>query len=337
MADERSLRIRRKAALISALVGLLMLCMKLSGYWITGSAAILSDALESVVHVAATCFAFYSVLLAGQPPDDSHPYGHGKIEFFSAGLEGTLIVIAALLIMYTAIPKLFNPTELPDLDIGMGITAAAAVINLLLGGYLIRTGQRQQSITLVADGRHVLTDSITSFGVVVGLLLVLLTGWTVLDPIVALAVALNIVITGTRLMRQSFGGLMDEADPEYIGRIADALNRERRPQWIDVHRLRVWQSGEVRHLDFHLTLPYYMQVAEAHQVEIDISKTLERQLGGSLQVLVHHDPCTPSCCEFCAVDGCPVRRRPLGEQKRLTPQGVTRPAGYVDAGPEGAP
>lgn len=327
--DPDRLRQRKRAALLSVVVGLLMFGLKFAGYAITGSAAILSDAMESVVHVLATMFALYSVLLSARPADQSHPYGHGRIEFFSAGLEGTLIVLAAITIIYVATLKLLTPAELPDLDIGAGITALAAVINLALGWYLIRVGRKHGSLTLVADGKHVLTDSITSFGVVVGLVLVLLTRWTILDPIVAIAVAVNIVVTGSRLMRQSVGGLMDEADPAIIAHVTDALNRSRKPEWIDVHRLRCWKSGETHHLDFHLTLPYYLQVVQAHAIEVDIRKVLSESLQSPTQLLIHHDPCVPSCCCFCAMEKCSVRRHDYTQRRPLTPEQIVHEAVYL--------
>ncbi len=328
--DATRQRKRMRAALISVVIGLLMFGMKFYGYLITGSAAILSDAMESVVHVIATSFAFYSVMLSARPADDSHPYGHGKIEFFSAGIEGLLIVLAAIAIIYTATPKLLSPPELPDLNIGAGLTAVAAVVNLLLGWYLIRVGKREGSLTLVADGKHVLTDSITSFGVVVGLVLVMLTGWHILDPIVAYVVAINIVVAGFKLIRESVGGLMDEADPDFIVKVTEVLNNKRKAEWIDIHRLRCWRSGESHNVDFHLTLPYYQSVAEAHDCEAAIIAALREGLHQPVQVLVHHDPCVPDCCSTCAVAKCDVRQDSLTVQKRLDPEEVTRQAAYLD-------
>ena len=335
--DPQQYRRRIRAAVISVLVGLGMFGMKITAYFITGSAAILSDAMESVVHVLATSFAFYSVLLSARPADKSHPYGHGRIEFFSAGIEGLLIVLAAIAIIFVAIPKILEPPQLQDLNIGMTITALAAVVNLLLGWYLIHVGRKEGSLTLVADGKHVLTDSITSFGVIVGLVLVLLTDWLILDPIVAILVAFNIVVTGFKLVRQSVGGLMDEADLDFISRATQELNDRRRPEWIDVHRLRCWKSGETHHLDFHLTLPYYLNVTQAHDVEADLNKTLHEALGQPVQFLVHHDPCVPACCSFCAVSDCSVRQSELSEQLRFSADHVVREAQYLEDSKEALP
>ncbi len=327
--DPQQYRRRVRAAVISVLVGLGMFGMKITAYFVTGSAAILSDAMESVVHVLATSFAFYSVLLSARPADDSHPYGHGRVEFFSAGIEGLLIVLAAIAIIFVAVPKILEPPQLQDLNIGTTITAFAAVVNLLLGWYLIHVGRKEGSLTLVADGKHVLTDSITSFGVIVGLVLVLLTDWLILDPIVAMLVAFNIVVTGFKLVRQSVGGLMDEADLDFISRATQTLNDRRQSEWIDVHRLRCWKSGETHHLDFHLTLPYYLNVTQAHDVEAGLTETLREVLGQPVQLLVHHDPCVPACCRFCAVSDCAVRQNELSDQLRFSAEHVVREAQYL--------
>lgn len=328
--DAEKLRNRRRAAIISVVVGTAMFAVKMGAYILTGSAAIFSDALESVVHVFATGFALYSVILSARPADKSHPYGHGKVEFFSAGFEGALIILAAISIFYTAVPKLFTRPEIQHLNIGTGAIALAGLVNLALGLHLIAVGRKEGSLTLVADGRHVLTDSYTSIGVVFGLGLVLLTGWKILDPIAALAVALNILFTGSRLVKESISGLMDAADESLISHVVEALNQHRRREWIDIHRLRCWRSGEVRHLDLHLTLPYYMEVAQAHDNEKAVERILAETLDGPVQLLIHHDPCVPSCCSFCAVESCAVRKSEMTEQMIFTPQQVVGDAPYLD-------
>ena len=304
--------LRKQAALISLLVGFAMLAIKTSAYLLTNSAAIFSDALESVVHIAATAMAFYSVILSSRPPDDSHPYGHGKIEFVSAGIEGTLIVFAALGIIFEAVHGLTSGKVLVALDVGIYLTLGASVINLALGWFLIKRGRTTNSITLIADGKHVLTDSYTSFGVVVGLGLVELTGFELLDSIVAIIVAANILQSGYKLIRISIGGLMDESDAETLTRIRDAVNKYRTPEWIDLHHLRVIRSGRMHHVDFHLTIPFYWNVERAHGFEKEITKTIADSLGGGSQVLIHLDPCKPTFCKMCRVDPCPERKSAHG-------------------------
>ncbi|HXF99479.1 MAG TPA: cation diffusion facilitator family transporter [Bacteroidota bacterium] len=311
MSQASSSFLKRQAAIVSLLVGFVMLALKMSAYFITHSAAILSDALESIVHVAATSMAFYSVILSERPADESHPYGHGKIEFFSAGIEGGLIVVAAVAILYEATRSIVVGRELARLDAGMLLTLGASVVNLALGWFLIRRGKTTGSLTLIADGKHVLTDSWTSFGVVAGLLLVRLTGITLFDPLVAIAVGLNILISGYQLMRVSIGGLMDESDQQTLARVVEIMNRNRTPEWINIHHLRVMRSGQMHHVDFHLTIPYYWNVQQAHAFQERIEQQLAEGLNEQASVLIHLDPCVPSCCRFCGISSCPVRSSPF--------------------------
>jgi cation diffusion facilitator family transporter len=306
--------LKKKAALISLGIGFMMFFGKIGAYYLTGSAAVLSDALESVVHIVATSFAFYSLHLSTKPADKEHPYGHGKIEFFSAGFEGAMIIIAAFSIIAYAVRDIVFPREISSLDVGAGIITAASVINLLLGLYLIRTGRKTKSLILIADGKHVMTDSITSFGAVAALVLVLVTGIKIFDPIVAIILALNILWTGKHLVRESIGGLMNETDDKIIDSIADDLEEKRKnfPDWIDVHRLRYWKSGDKYMVDFHLIVPYYKSVSESHQT-VD---TLEREVINALKTkevesLIHLDPCNPKCCHICNMPECPVRKEPM--------------------------
>jgi len=303
-------RLRRNAALLSLLVGVAMFVMKTSAYFITGSAAILSDAMESVVHVLATGIAFYSIVLVGRPADTAHPYGYGKVEYFSAGAEGLLIVLAAVAICYEAVGDLIRGPHLRALDVGAWVIGAAGAINLLLGWHLVRTGRRTNSLVLIADGRHVLTDSYTSIGVLAGVILVAITGLEMLDPLVAIAVALNIIYTGYQLLSQSIRGLMNTTDPDTLERIVEALNRSRTEDMIDMHRLRAWSAGERHFIDFHLTLPYYLQLQSVHGIEDTVRHAISGAFEEQAEVMIHMDPCNVSCCVFCSKHDCPVRQTP---------------------------
>lgn len=309
--DAHHLYLRRQAALISLLVGMVMLIIKTTAYFLTDSAAILSDALESIVHVAATAMAYYSVMLSSRPADDSHPYGHGKVEFFSAGIEGGLIVAAAFAIIYEAIRGLVVGRELAHLETGIYLIAVASVVNLVLGWFLIRRGKATHSLTLVADGKHVLTDSWTSFGVVGGLLLVHFTGIEWLDPLVAIVVALNILVSGYQLIRISVGGLMDESDHGTLQKIASSIEKNRTPGWINVHQLRVIRSGSLLNVDFHLIIPFYWSVRQAHDFQEHVSTSIANDLPTATQLLIHFDPCQPSYCSMCTVDPCSERQAPF--------------------------
>lgn len=323
--------LKKKAALISLLIGFLMFFGKISAYFLTGSAAVLSDALESVVHIIATSFAFYSLLVSTKPADKEHPYGHGKIEFFSAGFEGALIIVAAFTIIAYAVRDIVYPREISSLDIGAGIITIASVVNLLLGLYLIRTGRKTKSIILIADGKHVLTDSITSFGAVAALVLVLITDITLFDPIVAILLAMNILWTGKHLVRESIGGLMNETDDKIINAIAEGLEDKRKiyPDWIDVHRLRYWKSGDKYMVDFHLIVPYYKSVSESHEtvdmVEREIINALKTK---HVESLIHLDPCNPRCCYICSMPECPVRKEPKSKYIKWEGKTITELPAY---------
>ncbi len=298
--------IKRKAAIISLAVGICMFCGKMGAYIITGSAAIFSDAAESVVHVLATSMALYSIILSSKPADDSHLYGHGNIEFFSAGVEGLLIVVAALFIIYTAAMDLIKGSDLRQLNIGVIIVSAAGGINLILGAYLVRTGKKTNSLTLIADGKHVLTDSYTSIGVIIGIILVMITGFQIIDPLFAIAVALNILVTGFKLMRESVGGLMNETDKELLDKISAKLISQRKDYWIDIHWLRFWKSGDGVFIDFHLILPYYFNIKQSHLEEEVIEDEFRKELPNS-QIKVHMDYCNPLLCKVCSYIACEVR------------------------------
>lgn len=300
--SEQSLR--KRAALISVAVGLLMLTMKTGGYLVTNSAAILSDALESVVHVIATCIAFYSVVLAARPADKSLPYGYGKIEYFSAGLEGALIIVAAIAICHEAVVDIIAGHQLHAINTGVWLMATAGGINLFLGLYLVRVGKATNSLILIADGKHVLTDSYTSLGVLFGLLLVKLTGMTFLDPLVAIAVAGNILFTGYRLIRQSVRGLMNVTDEETVKQVEKALKRGQTKDIVDIHDIRTWSAGAQKFVDFHMTLPFYYSLGEIERIQERMRREVIREFKGGAEVMVHLDPCNYSMCGRCANTDC---------------------------------
>lgn len=302
--------LKRKAALISLILSAILFLGKLVAYFITGSAAIFSDASESVVNIFATSMALYSIILSSKPADESHLYGHGNIEFFSAGIEGVLIFLAAIIIIYHAVTDLLRGPELESLNIGVIIIAVTGGINFILGFYLVKTGKKTDSLTLIADGKHILTDSVTSVGVVIGIILVMITDIIILDPIVAIIVALNIMGTGYKLIRVSIGGLMIETDPELLQKISNILSEMRKEYWIDLHELRYWKSGDRLFIDFHLILPYYFTIEQTHKEEKEIDEKLQEVFINS-QIKIHFDYCRSELCRFCSYEDCAVR-----EEKR---------------------
>ncbi len=275
---------------LSLAVGFLMLVIKWYAFSITGSSAILSDAAESVVHIIGVGFAVFSMWLSHQPADSSHPYGHGKISYFSAGAEGGLIVLAAFYIIYISVNRLLFGIELTNLDQGTYFTLGASVINLFLGGYLVWKGKKTKSIILVANGKHVLTDSWTSFGVVAGLGLTLLTGWLPFDPIVAILAAINILWAGGKLVRQSAGGLMDEGNKELRESLIKILDSETSTRGLEYHKLRYRESGNIIWIEFHLLFPKTTLLEDAHMTATEIEKLIKNKLASSVNIITHLEP-----------------------------------------------
>jgi len=300
-------RTNLKVILASLFVGAALTAIKFYAAWITNSSAILSDALESIINVVAATFAAGSLLLSAKPPDESHPYGHGKIEYFSAGFEGALIILAAAGIFYEGLRQIIAPHPLPQLREGLLIVVGVGLVNLALGIVLIRVGRRNRSLVLVADGKHILTDVYTSAGVLGGLVVVHVTGWYPLDGIVACLMGINIVVTGYGLVRQSVGGLMDAAEPALLEEICDLLAANRKELWIDVHRLRAWRSGSRVHVDFHLILPRDLPLEEGHRQVKEIETIFADHFAGQADLLVHLDPCAIPECPACGHDPCSNR------------------------------
>jgi len=277
----------RAAMRLSLIAGLLMFLGKSAAWWITGSAAILSDALESVVHVAAVGFAAFSMRLSAKPADERFHYGYERIAFFSAGFEGAMIVIAALAILWTAIQKWLTGLELERLGTGVLLVVAAAVLNGALGWHLIRTGRRTGSLILEANGRHVLTDCWTSVGVIAGLGLVLWTGWKPFDPICAILVALQILWSGGQLMIRSMRGLLDWADPKAEQALRRHLNELSWAEGAEWHGLRLRETGGRLLVEVHLLFPYEHTVGAAHAAATRIEEALEGALEIPVEVLTH--------------------------------------------------
>jgi len=298
---------KKKAALISLVIGFLMFFLKIFAFVITGSSAILSDAIESIVHIFATSISFISLLISLKPPDESHPYGHGKIEYFSAGFEGGLIIVAALSIIFFAVEDLIFGIELNRLDIGAYLIFSASAINLALGLFLIRIGKKTNSLILEADGKHILTDSVTSIAVLFSIIIVMITDFKVLDPIIAIFVAVNIIVTGYKLIRKSIRGLMQERDYEFLDKLIQALNKIRRDDFIEIHKLRTWSAGNHHYVDFHLIIPSYYTIEQSHEIQRFITESLRENLESELQTMLHFDPCKPAHCQYCEKKNCPIR------------------------------
>jgi cation diffusion facilitator family transporter len=317
-AIDADARVRLRAGVLSLVVSVVLLGAKYWAYLLTGSSAVQSDAYESIVNVVAALFALGGLVFAGRPADRNHPYGHGKIEFFTAGFEGGLVAFAAVMILWEALQGLLHGVTVRNLDAGMLLVLGAAAVNLALGLHLVRTGKRTSSLTLVADGQHVLSDVWTSVGVVAGLLLVRLTGITWLDPLAAALVGLHLLWTGVRLVRHAAGGLLDEEDTALLERLRAAYERRLSGGLIRVHHLRAIRSGRFHHVEAHVVVPEFWTVEQAHDFTDPIATSILSELAIEGRISTHIDPCRRSLCSSCDLAPCPLRAAPFSSRPPLT-------------------
>ena len=299
-----NIRIQRWVAIVSVI----LLVVKFTAYFLTHSVAILTDALESIANVVAGFLGLYSLILSAKPRDADHPYGHGKVEFLSAALEGSMIALAAVLILYKAIANLITPQPINELDWGLLLITAAAIINYVMGWLCIRTGKQHNSIALVASGKHLHSDTYTTIAIIVGLGLIYITNIQWIDSIVAILMSSFILYTGYKILRSSIAGIMDESDQELLARLVELLNRERSEEWIDLHNLRVIKYGSTLHLDCHLTLPWYLNISEAQDRIENLEKLVQKEFGDSIELFAHIDACMDFSCDICEKKDCEVRK-----------------------------
>lgn len=292
-------------------VAVLLFSIKIIAWWLTRSVAILTDALESIVNVIAGIVGLYSLTIAYKPRDSNHPYGHGKAEFLSAAIEGTLIMLAGVFIIYEAVSQLIHPKELQQLNYGIMLVGISAIINFVVGYYAVKKGKENNSEALEASGQHLKSDTYSTLAIIVGLFLIYFTHIHQLDSIIAIIMSVVIMIIGYRIARKSVAGIMDEADEKILGKVIARLNNSRQSNWIDIHNLRVIKFGNVLHVDCHMTVPWYLNVREAH-VEIDkLRKLIQSEFGSVMEFFVHSDGCIPDCCPVCIKTDCHVREHPF--------------------------
>ncbi len=302
--------------LITVIIGALLLGGKFLAWWITHSSTVLTDALESIINVVAGAFGLYSLILSSHPKDENHPYGHGKIEFISAGVEGTLITLAAVIIIFQAFYNLFFGNDyIESIDIGIYITAFAGTINYLLGHITEKRGHKTGSLALVAGGKHLKSDAYSTVGMVLGLMLIFLlqTIWQldylakITDNAVSVIFGVFIGWTGYRILRKSVAGIMDEVDYDLVNNILKLLNSNIDENRIDVHNLRIIKYGPSLHIDCHTTVPWYLNTKEAHNEVEKLENLLKDNIETSVEVFVHVDPCVPDSCRFCQKIDCTER------------------------------
>lgn len=309
---------------IVTVIAVVLFIIKIIAWYLTRSVSVLTDALESTVNVIAGFISLYSLYIAARPRDANHPYGHGKAEFLSAAVEGTLITVAGFIIIYASINSFVYPRQLKQLDDGILLISVTAIINYITGYYCIRTGKKNSSLALIASGRHLQTDTWSTLGIIAGLLLIWFTQLQWIDSAVAIGFACFIIYTGYGIVRSSVAGIMDEADKALLQRMVNLLNVNRRVNWIDLHNLRIIKYGNVLHMDCHLTVPWYLNVKEAH-AEIDmLSLLIKKEFGESVELFVHADACLEFSCRICNKMECPVRQHPFEKRIAWTIDNISR-------------
>jgi cation diffusion facilitator family transporter len=303
-AAQLNIKVQRSITIVSVV---LFVC-KITAYYITHSVAILTDALESIVNIVAAFIGLYSLHISAKPRDDDHPYGHGKVEYISAAIEGVLIAVAGVTILYTAVFQIFYPKQIHKVDWGILLIAATAVINYIMGLWCKKIGAKNNSLALQSSGSHLISDTITTVGIVIGLVLLKLTGLAWLDSAVAIVVALIILYTSYGIIKSSIEGIMDKADVDLLTNVITTLQQNRNENWVDLHNLRILKYGSVLHLDGHLTVPWYFNVNEAHHEVDKIDKLMKDNYGQAVELFIHTDGCLDFSCTVCTKLTCAVRK-----------------------------
>jgi cation diffusion facilitator family transporter len=316
---------RKFASLLSLIVGVILLVFKFYAYHLTNSQSIFSDALESIVNVVAAIITVIVIILATKPADEDHPYGHGKIESMASTFEGGAILMAGILIVIQAVQILIHGSELEKIDTGLIIVIAAGLINGLMGWFLFLRGKKHFSEALKSSGLHLLTDTLSSVGVVVGLLLVKATGIKWIDPAAAIIFGSMLVYAGGRILYRSGNILIDGYDVETLKIITELFEKHYCPGVIQIHFTRVIRSGNHHHIDCHMVLPEFWTILESHEFSDQFEKAviLDYPVDGELHV--HHDPCRMAFCESCELANCPIRKKPYKQRQKLTFEEVRAP------------
>lgn len=308
-----------------AIVGIILFIAKLVAWRLTNSDAVFSDAMESIVNIIAAFMGLYALYVAAKPKDEDHPYGHGKVEFITSGVEGTLIIFAGVVIIVQAANSLLSNNVPAKLDWGMLIIAITAVINYIMGYISLQKGLKEKSLVLQSSGKHLMSDTITTAGVVLSLIIVYFTKIYWLDALVALVFGAYIIFVGYKIVRKSLSGIMDEQDIKLVEKVATILEDNREEDWIDVHNMKIQQFGANLHIDAHITLPYYYSLRDAHQEMEKMILVLVKNAKRQIEFNFHMDDCKPKSCEVCQLKNCPVREKAFVKRITWTAQNITQP------------
>lgn len=286
----------------------LLFVIKLVAWYYTNSVAILTDALEYTINVISGFIGLYSLYLSSLPKDKNHPYGHGKVEFLSATVEGTLMIVSSFVIVYEAINNLKHPHQLQQIDNGIYLVALTGIINYVVGSISIKKGKQNNSLSLIATGKHMQSDTFATLGIVIGLILIRFTHFTWIDSVVAFIFALIIIVSGYKILRSSVAGIMDEADDDLLEKVVATFQSVRRENWIDLHNLRIIKYGGTLHLDCHVTIPWYFNIHEGHNEVDELEKVVRENFGDSVELFVHTDGCLDFSCAICTKKECSFRK-----------------------------
>jgi cation diffusion facilitator family transporter len=304
-------------------ISLLILIGKFIAFFVTNSVGILTDAMESIVNVVAGLISFFSLRYAAKPKDKGHPFGHGKIELISASVEGLLIMIAGGLIIVEGIRRLFEPSTIGKLDIGIAVVAIAGIINYVMGWYSVRMGKKYDSIALVAGGKHLQSDTYSTIGLVIGLFLLYFTGLKWIDSALALIFGSIIVVTGILILRKTVANLIDKADDDVLKKMLEVTSNCKKPEWVDIHNMKVIKYGSNLFVDCDLTLPWFFNIEEGHRACEELKSILSAEHSDRVLVSIHSDPCKEEHCEHCLMEICVYRKTPFVAPLSLTMEDIT--------------
>lgn len=317
MSEVNSENSPQKAARISVIVSLFVLALKFIAYFQTSSAAIFSDAIETITNVVTAIVALIILKYALEPADEGHPYGHGKLEYFSASFEGGIILFAALAIIFESIRSLIVGNHVENLLTGLIYIIAASVINLFAGLYLKSVGTKQNSEALKASGSHLMADVKTTAGVVIGLVLYKITGLTWVDPLIGILVGFWLVFESVQIIKKNIGGLLDQADFSSVEQLAEKIEKYLVPEIIDIHNLRILRSGSFHHIDAHLVVPQFLEIHVVHELIHEFEKQVVTEYKFDGEFAFHTDPCYQKYCATCEIKECPLRKSAFSGRRKM--------------------
>jgi cation diffusion facilitator family transporter len=310
----------KKAARISLFISFIVLALKFVAYFQTSSTAILSDAIETITNVVTAIVALIVLKYALAPADEDHPYGHGKLEYFSASFEGGIILFAAFAIIFESVRSLILGNQIDNLNTGLFYIIIASIINFIAGTYLKSVGKKQNSEALKASGSHLMADVKTTAGIIVGLTLYQMTGILWIDPLIGILVGLWLVFESVQIIKKNIGGLLDETDLSSVDQLSEKIEKNVVPEIIDIHNLRIIRSGSFHHIDAHLVVPQFLEIHLVHELIHEFEKKVVSEYNFDGEFAFHTDPCYQKYCSACEVKVCPLRKSEFAARRKMNPR-----------------